>query len=107
MRICQTKNQLKICTNQLLENLKKEIYSSFTGNMWGADLADMQLINRFNKETGFLLCVIDIFSYYVWVIPLKGKKVLQLMMLFKKSQMNPIANQIKYGKMKTVNFTTG
>ena len=53
--------------------------------MWGADLADMQLINRFNKETGFLLCVIDIFSYYVWVIPLKGKKVLQLMMLFKKS----------------------
>ena len=33
----------------------------------------MQLINKFNKEIHFFLCVIDIFSKYRWIIPLKGK----------------------------------
>ena len=43
-------------------------------NIWSADLADMQLISRFNKGFRFLLCVIDMFSKYAWVIPLKDKK---------------------------------
>ena len=34
----------------------------------------MQLIREFNKGICFLLCVIDIFSKYAWVIPLKDKK---------------------------------
>ena len=34
----------------------------------------MQLISKFNKGFRFLLCVIDIYSKYAWVIPLKGKK---------------------------------
>ena len=34
----------------------------------------MQLISKFNKEFRFLLCVIDIFSEYAWVVPLKDKK---------------------------------
>ena len=34
----------------------------------------MQLICKFNKGTRFLLCFIDIFSKYAWVVPLKGKK---------------------------------
>ena len=42
--------------------------------IWGADLADMQLINKFNKGIRFLLCVIDIFSKYAWDIPLKDEK---------------------------------
>ena len=29
-------------------------------------------------------CVVDILIKYTWVIPLKDKKVLQLLMLFKK-----------------------
>ena len=33
----------------------------------------MQLINKFNKGIRFLLCVIDIFSKYACVIPLKEK----------------------------------
>ena len=33
----------------------------------------MQLINKFNKGIHFSLCVIDIFSKYAWVIPLKEK----------------------------------
>ena len=34
----------------------------------------MQLINKFNKGFRFLLCVINIFSKYAWVVPLKDKK---------------------------------
>ena len=34
----------------------------------------MQLISKFNKGFRFLLCVIDIFSKYAWVVPLKVKK---------------------------------
>ena len=40
----------------------------------GADLADMQLISNSNKVIKFLLSVIDIFSKYAWVFPLKDKK---------------------------------
>ena len=42
----------------------------------------MQLISKFNEKIGFLLCIIDIYSKYAWVVPLKIKKVLQLL-LFK------------------------
>ena len=48
--------------------------SSFIENIWSANLADMQLISRFNKWIRFLLCVIDIFIKYTWAIPLKDKK---------------------------------
>ena len=34
----------------------------------------MQLISKFKKGFRFLLCVIDIFSKYAWVAPLKDKK---------------------------------
>ena len=34
----------------------------------------MQLISKFNKGFRFLLCVIDVFSKYSWVVPLKDKK---------------------------------
>ena len=53
---------------------KRKVLSSFIDNIWGADLADMQLIIKCNKELKFLLCVIDIYSKYAWVIPLKDKK---------------------------------
>ena len=34
----------------------------------------MQLLGKYNKGIKYLLCVIDSFSKYVWVIPLKDKK---------------------------------
>ena len=52
---------------------KRTVYSRFKDNIWGADLADMKLISTFNKEFRFLLCVIDIFSKYARVVPLKDK----------------------------------
>ena len=53
-------------------------------NIWGADLADMQLIGKFNKGFRFLLCVIDIFSKYAWVVPLKAKKGVSIVDAFQK-----------------------
>ena len=64
---------------------KRTIYSGFNDNIWGAHLADMQLISIFNKGLRFVLCVINIFSKYAWVVPLKDKKVWLLLMHFKKS----------------------
>ena len=60
------------------------MYPSFRYNIWGADLADMQLFSKFNKEFRFLLCVIDIFSKYAWVIPLKDKKGISIVNAFQK-----------------------
>ena len=34
----------------------------------------MQLVSKFNKGIRFLLCVIDLFSKYAWVVPLRNKK---------------------------------
>ena len=53
---------------------KRKVYSTFKDNIWGVDLADMQLLSKYNKRIRFLLCVIDIFSKYTWVVPLKDKK---------------------------------
>ena len=59
----------------IIKNFKKrKIHAAFKDNIWGADLADMQLLSRYNKGIRFLLCVIDIFSKYAWVGPLKDKK---------------------------------
>ena len=58
---------------QLPEELHKPIIRKFKDNIWAADLADMQLISKFNKGFKFLLCVIDIYSKYAWVVPLKDK----------------------------------
>ena len=53
---------------------KRTVYSGFKDNILGSGLADMQLISTFDKGFRFLLCVIDIFSKYAWVVPLKDKK---------------------------------
>ena len=90
----QIQRPLDLATHQFLEEIHKPIirnfkkrknYSGFKDNIWGADLADMQLISTFNKGFRFLLCVFDIFSKHACVVSLKDKKVLVLLMLFKRS----------------------
>ena len=44
----------------------------------------MQLISKFNKGLRFLLCVVDIFSKYGWVVPLKDKKGVSIVNAFQK-----------------------
>ena len=61
---------------------KGEVYSAFKNNIWAADLADMQLISKFNKGFRFLLFIIDIYRKYAWVVPLKDKKGVSLVNAF-------------------------
>ena len=69
----------------IIKNLKKRtVYLGFKDYIWDADLADMQLISKFNKRFRFLLCVIDIFSKYAWVVPLKDKKGVSIADAFQK-----------------------
>ena len=63
---------------------KRKVYSRFKDNIWGADLADMQLIRKFIKEFRFLLCVIDIFGKYAWIVTLKDKKGVSIVNAFQK-----------------------
>ena len=77
--------QLELKTSNNRKFNKRKLHSPFTENIWGADLADMQLISRFNKRFRFSLCVIDIYSKYAWVIPLKDKKGITITNAFQKS----------------------
>ena len=78
-----------------MKNLKK-VYSTFKDNIWGVDLADMQLLTKYNKGIRFLLCVIDIFSKYAWVVPLKDKKGISIVKAFQSilKQSNKKPNKI-------------
>ena len=68
----------------IVRNFKKRIvYSGFRDNIWGADLADMHLLSKFNKGFRFL-CAIDVFSKYAWVVPLKDKKAITITDAFQK-----------------------
>ena len=61
---------------------KRKVYSAFKANIWGVDLADIQLLSKYNRGIRFLLCVIDIFSKYAWVVPLKDKKGISIVKAF-------------------------
>ena len=64
---------------------KGKVHSPFMDNIWGAERSDMQLIGKFNKEFGFSLCVIYIYSKYTWVIPFKDKKWIIITDAFRKN----------------------
>ena len=50
----------------------------------GVDLADMQSLSKYNRGIKYLLCVIDLFSKYAWVIPIKDKKGTSIVNALKK-----------------------
>ena len=79
---------------------KRKVHLPFIDNIEGADLADIQLISKFNKGFRFLLCVIDIYSRYAWVIPLKDKKGITITDAFQKilQESNKKPNKICFDK---------
>ena len=69
----------------IIKNFKKrKIYSGLKDSIWGADLAELQLIGKFNKGFRFLFCVIDIFSKHAWAFPLKNKEGVSIVVTFQK-----------------------
>ena len=62
----------------------QKVYSLFRDNIWGVDLADMQSLSKYNKGIKYLLCAIDLFSKYAWVVPIKDKKGTSIVNAFQK-----------------------
>ena len=75
---------------------KRKVYSQFKDNIWGVDLADMQSLSRKSKGIKYILCVIDLYSKYALVIPLKDKKGIGIANAFNKiiKQSNRKPNKI-------------
>ena len=61
---------------------KRKVYSQFKDNIWGVDLADMQSLSRKNKGIKYILCDIDLYSKYAFLIPLKDKKGISIVNAF-------------------------
>ena len=84
-----TKSSSSILADELYKPIirkfnKRKVYSQFKDNIWGVDLADMQSLSRKNKGIIYLLCVIDLYSKYAFVIPLKDKKGVSIVNAFDK-----------------------
>ena len=61
---------------------KRKVYSSFKDNIWSVDLANMQLLSKCNKRIKYHLFVINLFSKYAFVVPLKDKKGVSIVNAF-------------------------
>ena len=87
-----------------MRNFKKKVHLSFIDNICSADLADMQVISKFNKAFRFLLCVIDISSKHARVSCLKDKKGITITNALLKKLKESNRKPTKYGQIKAVNF---
>ena len=69
----------------VIRNFKKRtVYLGFKDNIWGVDCADMQSLSKYNKGIKYLLCAIDLFSKYAWVVLIKDKKGVSIVDAFQK-----------------------
>ena len=83
----QNKQLAKELDKQIIRKFKstfRKVHSAFKDYVSGIDLADTKLISKFNKGFRFVLCVIDIFSKYACVVPLKDKKGVYIVNAFQK-----------------------
>ena len=62
----------------------------------------MQLTNKFNKGFKFLLCFIDIYSKYAWVVLLKDKKGVSIVNAFQSILKKLRENQTISGQIKVL-----
>ena len=70
---------------QIVRKFKKQkVYPSFRDNIWSVDLANMDLLSKYNKAIKYLLCAIDLLSKYAWVFPLKYKRGITIVNAFQK-----------------------
>ena len=89
-------------SQQLAEELHKPITKKFRkrrvisygiDKIWAADLVEIQKFSKWNKGIKYLLMVIDVFSKYGWIKPLKDKKTESV-----------VQHLIKYSKRTNVNL---
>ena len=70
---------------QLIKNLRRKKFVNLLETIFGGvDLADMQSLSKYNKRIKYLLCAMDLFSKYAWVVLLKDKKRISIVNVFQK-----------------------
>jgi len=52
---------------------KRKVIVRGIDKIWAADLVDMQAFAKDNDKIKYLLTIIDVFSKYGWIVPLKQK----------------------------------
>ena len=68
-------NLAKELHKPIIKKIKRRtVYTRFKDNIWAPDTAEMRSLSSKNKNVRYLLCVIDVFTKYVWVKPLKDEK---------------------------------
>ena len=73
---------------QIIRKFKRQkVYSSFRQNIWGVDSGDMQSMSKYIRGIKYLLCAIDLFSRYAWVVPLKDKQGITIVNAFQKNNL--------------------
>ena len=85
---------------------RRKVYSSLKDNICGVDLADMQLISKYNKRIRYLLCAIDLFSKYAFVVPLKDRRETTIVNAFQSILNNSKRKPNKIWLIKVVNLAT-
>jgi len=53
---------------------KRSVISNGIDEIWATDLDEMQMFSKWNKGIKYLLMVIDVFSKYGWIKPLRDKE---------------------------------
>ena len=61
---------------------RKKVYARFKDNIWAADLLEMRSLSSKNQNVKYLLFVIDVFTKYAWVKPLKVNKSKSVLNVF-------------------------
>ena len=99
---------------KLADELHKPIKRNFTrrrvianhiDEIWCSDLVEMQQFSKWNKGYRYLLMVLDVFSKYGWIVPLKDKKGETVAEAFKKI-FKEVGNHNIYGQTKVKSIIT-
>ena len=67
---------------------KRSVFTKQVDDIWAADLVDMSPFFRSKKGYKYLLTVIDVYSKYGWIVPLKTKTGKEVAQSFRKSFRN-------------------
>ena len=61
---------------------KRRVIAHNVDDIWCSDLVDMQKLSKWNRGYKYLLMVLDLFSKYGWIVPLKTKTGLEVAKAF-------------------------
>ena len=92
-------------TNQSHVNPEKKVIVNHIDEIWSSDFVEMQQFSKWNKGYRYLLLVLDMFSEYGWIVPLKDKKKVKLLQKRLKKYLRKVENHNIFGQVRVKNTT--